>query len=107
MKLYESTAASFPIDARDIFGQKVDASLIEGASYTLASAGRLVVKTLGAGLRIEYSDNLEMTVIFVDLTASDLEFSGRARQELIYSMDGVNYEGATLRPTFIDVIGRN
>lgn len=107
MKLYENTAASFPLDARDIFGQKIDATIIEGATYTLRAAEKIVVKTLGSGLRIEYSDNSETTNIFVDLTADDLNFYGRARQELIYSNDGIDYQGSTLRPTFIDVISRN
>lgn len=107
MKLIQETAASFPLDARDINGQKIDATIIEGAQYRLSNGASEIVKTLKDGLRIEYSDNLGVTAIFVDIEQSDINFNGLAVQELTYSTDGVNYQGATLRPKFIDIIGRN
>lgn len=107
MKIYELTAASFALDARDINGQKIDATIIEGAKYKLSNGASEIFKTLTDGLRIEYSDNLGVTAIFVDIAQSDINFNGRAVQELTYSTDGVNYQGATLRPKFIDIIDRN
>ena len=101
MNIYERTSASFAIDARDINGQKIDALALEGVVYKITNGIDEVVKTLTDGLRIE-SERL-----FVDIGQEDINFKGRAAQEIIYSTDGVNYQGATLRPRFISIIGRN
>lgn len=101
MKIYERTAVSFTIDARDINGQKIDVLALEGVVYKITNGIDEVAKTLTDGLRIE-SERL-----FVDIGQEDINFKGRAMQELIYSTDGVNFHGATLRPRFINIIGRN
>lgn len=107
MKLFTNTTAKFALNARKLDGTRLDVNEIEGAEYTLSDGIALIKKDLTNGLAIEYSDNLGYGVLVVTLTPADLNFTGRARQQLIYSCcDGNNY-AAILRPEFINVVSRN
>ena len=102
MKLFVDLAAEYPLDARNVNGQRLETDTLVEAEYVIEIGGLVILrKRLNQGLTINHSDNQGDGFLFVKIENGELRYTGKARHKLIVEDCKGNRYGVNLRPEFI------